>query len=88
MPALVVRKLDVIDPDGGAVIHRAKVQDNPICTGRLEAPCVPNRVVQIMPADAGELRLVGKRDDDGVIEVRLVEPEPPRTIKVDPFPAA
>jgi hypothetical protein len=63
------------------------MKDNPMGTGRLKSPFVPHGVVQIMPANTGQLRLVGKRDDDAVIEVRLVEPKAPLTIKVDPFSA-
>jgi len=61
------------------------VQDEALRIGRPKAARVPHRVMKIRPADPGKRRLVGKRHQDGAVEVRFVEREAPLAVEVDPF---
>src|SRR6266571_3027943 len=79
--------LDVVDPDGAAVVDRPEMQEQAFCIGRIEPTPVPDHVAG-QPADPGELRFRAKGNDDAPIEGGLLAgAELPFAVEVEPFRA-
>src|SRR6266571_8457500 len=85
--ALMAGDLDVVDPDGAAVVDRPEMQEQAFCIGRIEPTPVPDHVAG-QPADPGEVRFRAKGNEDAPIEGGLLAgAELPFAVEVEPFRA-